>query len=225
MADFEDKLREAIKKNFPDSQILGCYFHFIKNLYNKLKLLGLTTKKNIRSSLKFLFFFKIFPFLKNENKEEYIKDIINYYITESNTNLKKYVLFIKYFLKTWYGKEIMSYETLNNKDIKFRTDNPVESFHKKLNSFIKSRKPKLSYFVEHLLELIKETYDSYIINLNSVNMEKRAKFSISQDIIDFLTEIQFDKLKFMDLFQLDKEDNDIIYNIGKKLLILLFDIE
>ena len=65
----------------------------------------------------------------------------------------------------------MSYETLNNKDIKFRTDNPVESFHKKLNSFIKSRKPKLSYFVEHFKELIKETYDSYIINLNKVNME------------------------------------------------------
>ena len=62
MADFEDKLREAIKKNFPDSEILGCYFHFIKNLYNKLKLLGLTTKKNIRSSLKFLFFLKYFLF-------------------------------------------------------------------------------------------------------------------------------------------------------------------
>ena len=56
MSDFEDKLREAIKKNFPYSEILGFYFHFIKNLYNKLKLLGLTTQKNIRSSLKFLFF-------------------------------------------------------------------------------------------------------------------------------------------------------------------------
>ena len=29
----------------------------------------------------------------------------------------------------------------------------------------------------------------------------------------------------MELIQLDKDDNDIIYSIGKKLLILLFDVE
>ena len=50
---------------------------------------------------------------------------------------------------------MISYETFNNEEIKFRTDNPIETFHKKLNSYIHSRKSKLSYFVEHFKELIK----------------------------------------------------------------------
>ena len=48
MADFEINLREAIKKIFSKSEILGCYFHFIKNLYNKLKEIGLATKKKYK---------------------------------------------------------------------------------------------------------------------------------------------------------------------------------
>ena len=75
----------------------------------------------------------------------------------------------------------------------------METFHKKLNSFIRSRKPKLSYFVEHFKKLIKETYDSYIINLNSVNIEKKTNFSVSKDIVDFLIKINFDELKFIAL--------------------------
>ena len=62
-------------------------------------------------------FFKIFPYLQNDNKEELIKNIINYYISENNPNINKYDLFIKYFLKIWYGKEMISYETFNNEEI------------------------------------------------------------------------------------------------------------
>ena len=42
MADYEINLRNAIIKIFPNSEIMGCYFHYIKNLYNKLKESGLT---------------------------------------------------------------------------------------------------------------------------------------------------------------------------------------
>ena len=58
----------------------------------------MTNKKEIKSNLKFLFFFKIFPFIKNENIEKYIKDIISYYIKNFDNNAK-YIQFIKYFLK------------------------------------------------------------------------------------------------------------------------------
>ena len=37
MSDFEINLRKAIQNNFPQSEILCCYFHYIKNLYSKMK--------------------------------------------------------------------------------------------------------------------------------------------------------------------------------------------
>ena len=47
MSDFEINLRNAIYNNFPQSEILGCDFHYIKNLYCKMKKLGMTKKKEI----------------------------------------------------------------------------------------------------------------------------------------------------------------------------------
>lgn len=36
--DFKVNLRAAINKIYPHSEIFGCNFHYIKNLYNKLKI-------------------------------------------------------------------------------------------------------------------------------------------------------------------------------------------
>ena len=56
MSDFEISLRKAIIKNFPNSEIMGCYFHFVKNLFTKCKKLGLCNKDHIKETIKFLFF-------------------------------------------------------------------------------------------------------------------------------------------------------------------------
>ena len=45
MTDYEKGLRCAVKKSFPDSPILGCFYHYIKAIFNKCKKLGLVTKK------------------------------------------------------------------------------------------------------------------------------------------------------------------------------------
>jgi hypothetical protein len=153
MSDFELTLRKSIRNNFNESELMGCYFHFIKNLYAYFKKLGLCNKRNLKNTLKFLFFFKIFPFIKDENKIQYIKDIVNFYITDNEYKIK-YYKFIKYFIKNWFGIKIMSYESLTDEDIRFRTDNIVENFHKKLNSFIDCHKPKLSFFVSKYKSLI-----------------------------------------------------------------------
>ena len=94
-----------------------------------MKKLGLCNKKNLKNSLKFLFFFKIFPFIKDVNKIQYIKDIVNFYITDNEQKIN-YYKFIKYFIKNWCGVRMMSFESLTDEDIRFRTDNIIENFHK-----------------------------------------------------------------------------------------------
>ena len=43
--------------------------------------------------------------------------------------------------------------------------------------------------------------------------------------MEFLLKIKINKKQFIDLLQSKKEDNDIIYNIGRRILTLLFDFE
>ena len=64
MSDFELPLRKSIINNFKESELMGCYFHYIKNLYAYMKKLGLCNKKNLKNSLKFIFFLKYSLLLK-----------------------------------------------------------------------------------------------------------------------------------------------------------------
>lgn len=53
MSDFELTLRKSIRNNFNESELMGCYFQFIKDLYTYFKEIGLCKKK----------FVEIFTFL------------------------------------------------------------------------------------------------------------------------------------------------------------------
>ena len=46
MVDFEQGLINSVKKNFENSTIDGCFFHFVKLLWNKAKLLGYADPEN-----------------------------------------------------------------------------------------------------------------------------------------------------------------------------------
>ena len=56
MLDFEKSSKKALLDVFPKSRLLGCYFHYIKALWNKARLLVLT-KKIIKRYYRFNFFF------------------------------------------------------------------------------------------------------------------------------------------------------------------------
>lgn len=62
MTDFERALRNALKKCFPDSNILGCYFHYIKSIESKFKEYGLLKKKFLLKTYKLLFFLNYIHF-------------------------------------------------------------------------------------------------------------------------------------------------------------------
>ena len=57
MSENEKGLRAAIKKAFPNSSILGCFYHYIKAIFFKCKKLGLITKKYFFKTYKLLIFF------------------------------------------------------------------------------------------------------------------------------------------------------------------------
>ena len=47
MTDFEKGVRKALKEVFDGTPLYGCYFHFIKNLWEKAKQFGLF-KRDLR---------------------------------------------------------------------------------------------------------------------------------------------------------------------------------
>ena len=57
MCDFENSLRKSLKKNFPSSILNGCYFHFLKILWEKAKNLSLCNKSNIKNIKLVLIFY------------------------------------------------------------------------------------------------------------------------------------------------------------------------
>ena len=64
MMDFEKASLKAIKTIFPDANLRGCYFHFIKALWNKARKEGLIKKiKNIDTHI-LIFTFKLYQFIQ-----------------------------------------------------------------------------------------------------------------------------------------------------------------
>ena len=44
MVDFEKSLINSVRKNFLDSKVDGCFYHFVKLLWSRAKALGLCQK-------------------------------------------------------------------------------------------------------------------------------------------------------------------------------------
>ena len=65
MIDFEVALQNALKNNFDKILINGCYFHYVKLLWEKCKRLGLCCKDKIKHTKILIFILKIIHFLKN----------------------------------------------------------------------------------------------------------------------------------------------------------------
>ena len=60
--------------------------------------------------------------------------------------------------------------------------------------------------------------------MSSVNNEPKEKFSISGDIIVFLKKLNLNNFNIKSILQLDRTENDILFNISKKILICLYEL-
>ena len=217
MTDFELSLRKSVKNNFEFCLLNGCYFHYCKSIWKKIKKLNLF-KKNFRmNTLLVAFVMKAYPYIKDAKKEEYCNKILKYCENLGGN----YVKLQKYFFKYWKNCEIFNFSNINDNTIKNRTNNICESFHNKINHKVGHYHPKLSYLVNQLKIITKEYYDKYIDNLSEIKNEKIKENFIANDIYEFIK-------KFVDkhneIFNLDnliqylKEDSDNFYKLNISLL-------
>lgn len=149
--DFEPPLFNAFNiifnKNKTIKQI-GCYFHYINNIRKYLQSKGFTKDINKKKLDVVLYTIKDLPFLKLKGKdiEEYLKDNTKKFKTE----LEEFYL---YFKSTWIKYFNNGVLWLNDINIKFRTNNCLESYNKQLKRSINNKKNcNIIIFIDNLID-------------------------------------------------------------------------
>ena len=216
MCDFEIGLRKAIKKNFENALLDGCYFHYCKAIWKKIKKLKLFNKKLRLNTIILSFVMKAYPFIKDERREDYIKKMDIY----ANTLGGNYIQLLNYFKKYWKNCEIFNFTNINNHRIENRTNNICESFHHKLNKKISHYHPKLSFLVDGLKKVTKEYYDEYIKILSKVRKDAIPQNYIANDIFKF---IKYFVTKSKENFDIDSL-NQYLSNEGENFYKIIYQI-
>ena len=118
MLDFEKGLMNAVKKNFDDVKIDGCYFHFLKLLWTKAKNLGLCKVNKLKRTKILIFMLKIIPFIEIDDREMFFKRIEEYY----SLHKEGYEKMVSYYKKNWLRNHYIDYIYLDNEEYICRTN-------------------------------------------------------------------------------------------------------
>ena len=204
MCDFELPLRKAIKNNFKNCLLDGCYFHYAKEIWKKIKKLKLFKKKLRYETIIVAFIIKVYPFIKDDKRENYCQQI-KLYCDNLGGNYPKLNL---YFIKYWKECSIFNFTNTTNEIIINRTNNICETFHSKINRNISHYHPKMSYLVDELKNITKSYYDDYIKNLSILKKEKEPFNYIANDIFKFIK-------KFVYINKENININTIVQNLNK----------
>ena len=168
MNDLEIGLRNAIKNNFESCLLDGCYSHYCKAIWKKIKKLKLF-KKDLRFNIIIIsFIMKSYPFIKEGKREIYFQKLKSF----SDSLGGKYLKLTEYFTKYWKDCELFNFTNSENEIIQNRANNICESFHHKLNKKISHYHPKLYFLVNVLKNITKEYYDEYIKSLSKIKKKK-----------------------------------------------------
>ena len=215
---------KAIKEKFSESKINGCYFHFIKALWKKIRSFGLTKKHLLKYTKIIIFACKLYPFVLKENKKNYISGLYEYASNIDN----KYNKFIEYFKNNWQSSEFLDFDQISNGEIINRTNNIVESFNHKLNSIVEYPHPRISVLVEKLKLISQDYYKCYIKKLFSNKINRTFTQNIYQDIYNFLEKFLKKYEKNISIKLLNQDDGDtknIFENISNNILSELYNID
>ena len=135
--DFESALIESIKKVFNNIRIVGCMFHYIKNIrLNALKF-GLFTKINEVITDNLIKDLSIIPY-KYYINNNIINSIFENYECKYNDDTIKYNFnkFKNYFMKNWeyhFKNGILNYKNINRLQ---RTNSYIENYNKRIREIL-----------------------------------------------------------------------------------------
>lgn len=224
MSDFEKGLINSIRKNFENSVVDGCFFHFVKLFWKKAKSLGLCKIKNLKNTKILLFILKLIPFLEIDQRGE-LFDKLEIFYSSINESYKK---LLNYYKKNWLNNEYINYCELDNKELLNRTNNYIESFHSYFNKILETLHPKISYLISKYKEYLLLIYNRVKSSLVNKYEKKIEKFSVVKDIVLFIKNINQkykDGLNLNNILQGDEENNDIINKVADYLLEFYFDLD
>lgn len=142
---------------------------------------------------------------------------------DDNTAFKKY---INYYEKNWFNNTFIRFEICYDKNIKIRTDNVCEGFHRKLNQRIQYQHPKNSVVCETLKDIAIESFKKCVESLITVNKDNVNDDNIFIQCYDYLHlyHIKYKKeLEFKDIEELAKDPENNIDKITKSILSLYRD--
>ena len=160
-------ISNAIKKIYPETIQVKCFFHFMQAINKNLKKYGLINKKNIKDNTELIFNIKLLCFVDPSLLEKFYKDIENEY--KKNKDYKK---FFEYFNRQWSpygGKKKLKfippwnyYSLLNSQNFDkkhmFFTNNISESINHLLNSNFKYKYPTFSEWKKTILTVVDNYY-------------------------------------------------------------------
>ena len=100
MIDFEKGLQNALKINFPISNVDGCFFYFAKLLGSKAKEYGLCKKEELKKTKLLVFVLKLLTFMNPDYKINFFDKLEDYF----SINNDKFTKLVKYYKKNWLKK-------------------------------------------------------------------------------------------------------------------------
>ena len=155
MCDFEKSSRNAFRSVYPNINLVGCWFHYTKAIYDKVQKIGLCKLSKLNKTLKkWVHHLMSLPFLPEEDiRPTYLASHMPL-VGLTPAELELVSSLKKYFAKTWLdGNESLSVFYYN-----FSTNNGAESYHKSVKSKIKSNHPNIWKFVTNLDKVMSD-YD------------------------------------------------------------------
>ncbi|XP_074097701.1 uncharacterized protein LOC141526567 [Cotesia typhae] len=188
MSDHELALRNALKLVFPQIETRTCYFHYAQALMknaNDHKIIDKTITSDkypeIYVVLRRLKYLALLP-------PDYIVNTFHQIKNDCKTNFGSFFdRYLDYYAKQWLRAEgpeqISVYRVTEN-----RTDNQLESYHKKINSVIKEQRPSHNLFlgvIKSLAEDARLDFDAILENAYDGREKTKETEERNKNIINF----------------------------------------
>ena len=171
-SDFEQNIFKAVFAVFGKVEHFGCWFHFVKALFEKLKEKQLYKRTNREFNKKLILILKYLPFIQSKKRIKFWSSYKTLFIQEI---LEKEVLvphrhaytaFLTYYEKNWLKfEQLWDKEDLKDKYFA-RTNNPAGIFNKRLNDLIITR-PKFMITLDALRIIAIEANLSFEMRVSS----------------------------------------------------------